>query len=87
MKKMLAIASSALVLAAGAAGVLHARAIEAVHSYVYYSDASQTEVVGLSIEMCLQGGVVPGRVSGTQTAYVSSSVIYYCDTATGSILP
>ena len=85
--KMLATVCAALTLTAGVAGALYARSIEPVYSTVYYSVASKTEVVGLSIEMCLQGGVVPGPVSGTQTAYSTSSIIYYCDTATGSIAP
>ena len=87
MKKTLAIVSMALALSVGAASTLFARAVEPVYSTVYYSDASKSEVVGLTIEQCMVGGVVPGRVAGTQTAYFTATIIYYCDTATGSILP
>ena len=87
MKKILAIATSALVLAAGAAGALYASTVEPVYTTFYYSDASKTEVVGSRFEQCRVGGVAPGRVFGTQTAYSTATIIYYCDTATGSILP
>lgn len=85
MKRVLAVATSALVLAAGAAGVLYARAIEPVYSTVYYSDASKTEVVGFTTEMCLPGDVVAGPLSGIQTPYFDAELIYYCDTETGFI--
>lgn len=87
MKSTLAIVSLALTIAFGAASALHARAAEPVYSTVYFSDASKTDAVGFTIEQCMVGDVVPGRLAGTQTAYFTSTIIYYCDTATGTILP
>jgi len=67
------LAGVGLALAMSAAPSSQAGAVGPMYMYLYYSDASQTVVVGIAEDTCLGGHtVVTGPVIGQQTQWVST---------------